>query len=125
MRLKDNFFFVEETAETDGLPQFAVRLNPRHPIFSVHFPGNPIVPGVCQIQLVGELLESYLGQRLYLSQVKNIKFLAVLTPSETERFDVVIQKLAAGETSLKATALLLTADKPYAKISLIYRYDPF
>lgn len=123
--LKDSFFVVEEMTETDGLPRFAVRLNPRHPIFSVHFPGNPIVPGVCQLQLVGELLEIHLGRRLYLNQVKNVKYLSVLTPTETERFEVAIQKLDVATDMLKATALLQTADKAYARISLTYRYGPF
>ena len=31
-----------------------LRLNPDHPIYHAHFPGNPITPGVCIVQIVGE-----------------------------------------------------------------------
>ena len=104
--LKDSFFFVEGVKTENGLPVFAVRLNPLHVIFQVHFPDIPIV------------------RRLYLSEVKNIKFLSVLDPVKTINFEVVFQKLTIDEDKLKATVLLQHADKQFAKISLIYVYMP-
>ena len=41
--LKDSFFFVEGVKTENGLPVFAVRLNPLHVIFQVHFPDIPSV----------------------------------------------------------------------------------
>jgi 3-hydroxyacyl-[acyl-carrier-protein] dehydratase len=32
-----------------------VKLNQNHEIFSGHFPGNPILPGVCSLQIAKEL----------------------------------------------------------------------
>lgn len=122
--LKDSFFFVEGVKTENGLPVFAVRLNPLHVIFQVHFPDIPIVPGVCQIQIISESLEDYLGRKLYLSEVKNIKFLSVLDPVKTINFEVFFQKLTIDEDKLKATVLLQHADKQFAKISLIYVYMP-
>ena len=90
----------------------------------MHFPNVPIVPGVCQIQIITELLEMYLGKRLYLSEVKNIKFLSVLEPVKTIRFEVVFQKLVIDVDKLKATVILQNADQQFAKISLIYVYMP-
>ena len=122
--LKDSFFFVEGVKTENELPIFTVRLNSLHVIFKVHFPNVPIVPGVCQIQIISELLEMYLGKRLYLSEVKNIKFLSVLEPVKTIRFEVVFQKLVVDVDKLKATVLLQNADQQFAKISLIYVYMP-
>ena len=79
---------------------------------------------VCQIQIISESLEDYLGRKLYLSEVKNIKFLSVLDPVKTINFEVVFQKLTIDEDKLKATVLLQHADKQFAKISLIYVYMP-
>ena len=68
---------------TSGLPGgvgFTVRMNPEHIIYSAHFPGDPITPGVCIIQMGVELLGRALGRTLELSAVKNVKFLSILRP---------------------------------------------
>ena len=41
-----------------------IKLNPKHEIFKGHFPGKPIMPGVCMIQIIKELTERSLG-RIY------------------------------------------------------------
>ena len=35
--------------------QLRLQLHPEHEIYQAHFPGNPITPGVCQVQIVAEL----------------------------------------------------------------------
>lgn len=35
---------------------FRVRLDAAHPIYAGHFPGNPVLPGVCTLQIVRECL---------------------------------------------------------------------
>ncbi|WP_455629746.1 beta-hydroxyacyl-ACP dehydratase [Parabacteroides sp.] len=124
MILKDSFFCVEQENERNGLPVFSIRLNPSHTIFKAHFPGSPIVPGVCQIQILSELMEMYSGRKLYLKEVKNIKFLSVLDPIQTSCLEVDFQKITIDMESLKTTALLQTAMKQYAKISLMYLFEP-
>ena len=124
MILKDSFFFVEQEKERNGLPVFSIRLHPSHTIFKAHFPGSPIVPGVCQIQILSELMEMYSGKKLYLKEVKNIKFLSVLDPIQSPCLEVDFQKIAIDMESLKTTALLQTIMKQYAKISLIYLFEP-
>lgn len=123
MKLKGNFFWIESVEDEVSLPNYKIRLNPAHTIFKVHFPGNPIVPGVCQIELITEILEEYTGKRLSLAEVKNIKFLAVLTPVETERLSVTFKKLDAEKSHLKASAVLSSGTKLFAKINLLYKYD--
>ena len=54
--------------------------NEAHPIFTGHFPGNPIVPGVTTIEILMALLEEALGLRLALQNAQNIKFLQLITP---------------------------------------------
>jgi 3-hydroxyacyl-[acyl-carrier-protein] dehydratase len=57
-----------------------VRLNKDHDIFKGHFPGNPIMPGVCMIQIIKELTEEALDKSLFLSVSSNIKFMAIINP---------------------------------------------
>jgi 3-hydroxyacyl-[acyl-carrier-protein] dehydratase len=52
-----------------------------HPVFNGHFPGNPVLPGVCTLQITGELLSKYLDQKLILIKSDNIKFMSLVIPT--------------------------------------------
>ena len=123
MKLLNNFFFIEDVDENNGLPIFLIKLVPSHEIFKAHLPGNPIMPGVCQIQILSELIESYIGKKLFLSEIKNVKFLYVLTPKNSLHFNVHIQKLIIEDNEVIASALLYFESINYAKISLTYKYS--
>ena len=53
-----------------------------HPIFNGHFPGNPVLPGVCSLQIIGELLSKNFNQQYMLVKSENIKFIGLVIPSE-------------------------------------------
>lgn len=56
--LLPNFYKVthsEHINETDWVVQ--VMLNPQHAIYSGHFPQQPVVPGVCMLQIIKECIE--------------------------------------------------------------------
>ncbi len=57
-----------------------IRLNKEHEIFKGHFPDNPVTPGVCMMQIVKELTERFTGEKLFMSQVSNVKFMALINP---------------------------------------------
>jgi 3-hydroxyacyl-[acyl-carrier-protein] dehydratase len=57
-----------------------IELNPKHNIYSGHFPGNPITPGVCLVQMVKETLEHITQKELNLIKGDNLKFMAILNP---------------------------------------------
>ena len=57
-----------------------ITLNPNHEIFKGHFPGNPIMPGVCMMQIIKELIEEVLNKELFLQTSTNIKFMAKINP---------------------------------------------
>ena len=68
-----------------------VSLNDSHPIFTGHFPGNPVVPGVCQIQMIKELVEKAVMQQLRLTESDNIKFLSMISPLVNKQLEFVVQ----------------------------------
>lgn len=102
--------------------QYGIRLNAGHTIFKGHFPGNPIVPGVCQIQMVTEILEEHYKKPLFLKQVANIKFLAVLKPEETERIVITFKKIQKREEELLVSVTLSDETRQFSKIKLVYGY---
>lgn len=57
-----------------------IYVNKDHEIFKGHFPGNPVMPGVCMIQIIKELTEKVLEKNLFLSVSSNIKFMAIINP---------------------------------------------
>jgi len=57
-----------------------VQINPEHAIFEGHFPGQPVVPGVCMLQMVKELAEKASEKKLQLRKVAQVKYLQVLVP---------------------------------------------
>lgn len=77
--LLNDFFSISNIS---GGPSYSVnlKLNPNHRVYDGHFPGNPIAPGVCLVQMTKETLESILDKKLFLTSCNNIKFTAVLNP---------------------------------------------
>ncbi|WP_175416248.1 3-hydroxyacyl-ACP dehydratase [Aggregatimonas sangjinii] len=70
--------------------QATVKLNAAHDVFKGHFPGNPILPGVCAIQMIKELTEEATGKTLFLSVASNIKFMAIINPEKNDTIHLVL-----------------------------------
>ena len=68
-----------------------VHLNKDHAIFKGHFPGNPVMPGVCMIQIIKELTEDKIGKNLFLAVSSNIKFMAIINPEKTPDLQLTIE----------------------------------
>ena len=95
-----------------------VRLLPESPVYRGHFPGYPITPGVCLVEIALELIAEMAGQaghdgKVRLVGAKNIKFTSPIIPSEgTElRFNL------GGEGS-ERTVEILSGETLCAKMSL-------
>jgi len=54
-----------------------------HEIFKGHFPSVPVLPGVCMVQCVKELIESSIEKKTRLDKADMIKFLSMLNPVES------------------------------------------
>lgn len=80
MLLKD-FYTVHSKEQTaDNSFSIYIRLNEKHPVFEGHFPGNPVTPGVCMMQIIKELTEEITGSVLFLKNASNVKFMALINP---------------------------------------------
>ena len=51
--LKD-YYKVESVVRSDGEAVYTVSLNPDCEVYRGHFPGSPVSPGVCNIQMIRE-----------------------------------------------------------------------
>lgn len=89
MLIKD-LYTLENFDFTDNTIEAAIHLNKENDIFKGHFPGNPVMPGVCMIQIIKELTERAVKATLFLNETTNIKFLAIINPNETPDLKLTI-----------------------------------
>ena len=112
MRLNGDFFRIESRME--GLPQgqsgFNVILNPDHLIYKAHFPGMPVTPGVCILQMIQELLSEQEGMPLYIVKIKNAKFVKMISPLSDGRVSVLFNFVIEEEGGIKAQGVVAQSD---------------
>lgn len=104
MSLKDTFYTVSAFQAEEGTIQANLQLDAHHAIFKGHFPGNPVTPGVVQVEILGELLSDALQQKVALKTMGNCKFLAVLNPEEHAAIEVKITHALTEENTHKVSA---------------------
>lgn len=76
-----NITLSENIDDTDWTVQ--IELNPQHDIYAGHFPQQPVVPGVCMLQIIKECMESICQTTLQYKQIASCKFLSAINPKET------------------------------------------
>lgn len=80
MLIKDFYTLKEINKVEENEYEAFIHLNKDHAIFKGHFPGKPITPGVCMIQIVKELTSKIVDKQLFLKSSRNIKFMALINP---------------------------------------------
>ncbi|MEC4113275.1 hotdog family protein [Myroides pelagicus] len=90
--LIDNFYEVIDL-KSIGENQYSVlvTLNTSHNVFKGHFPNNPVMPGVCMIQIIKELTEEIVSSKLFLEQVLNVKFMTLINPEKCNELSFSLQ----------------------------------
>lgn len=74
----------------NGERVYTIRFDAAHPIFAGHFPGHPIVPGACLVQIAQELTAGATGRSGAFTQIRNLKFRQPVTPDQ--QLTVTIQE---------------------------------
>jgi len=112
MRLNGDLFRIESRLE--GLPQgqsgFNAILNPDNLVYKAHFPGQPVTPGVCILQMIQELLSEQFGMPLYIKNIKNAKFINMISPLSDGRISVLFNSIAEDEGGIKAQGVVTRPD---------------
>lgn len=90
MTLLNDFFFILHQETSPDSMMTKISINEHHKIFEGHFPGMPVVPGVCMVQIILEIMEAFTQKPVRLTEADTIKFLAVMRPRENKEIDVMI-----------------------------------
>ena len=123
MILRNNLYTVIRKEETAGSLSYVIRLNPDHFIYEAHFPGEPVTPGVCILQLAQELLALEINEHLELKKIKNAKFTAVISPDQLTELTVAFPSIEIGKEEVACQCVIsnIQLDLIYAKLSIICR----
>ncbi|CAL1520052.1 3-hydroxyacyl-ACP dehydratase [Chitinophaga sp. MM2321] len=120
MLLKSNFYHIINASQEDGQVANTIELNAAHPIFQGHFPEQPVVPGVCMMQLITEILESAVQRKVLLQKAGMMKFLQMIDPVKQPLVDVTVT-YKEEEAGLKVSATLKRDDKTFMKFQGIFK----
>ena len=119
MKLINDLFEVVSTTQHDDSCQCQVKFNPEHRIYKAHFPGNPITPGVCLMQMGEELLEQKYGKLLQLTVVKTIRFKKIVGPNDTPTY--TFTKEVLDQDALSVDIIVSDEEGESVKMSLQYK----
>lgn len=90
-------------------------------IFQGHFPGNPILPGIFQIEMIKYCLEKVLGIPLCLKIVKKTKFSSLIYPGVMVTVEIKINSKKTEMLDVKA--VVKAGDISAGKANLILGSD--
>lgn len=123
MELINNLYKIKSESVAEGLFSYEVELNPEHFIYKAHFPGAPITPGVCIMQISTELTERSCGKTLEIQKVNNVKFLKTIVPQESPVLQVSGKISGLDDDMVKSQISISAGDDVCAKLSITFRTE--
>ena len=111
-------FSIPET----GKVQAEIKLDAQHGIFKGHFPDNPVVPGVCLIQISKEMLEKSLNTTTQLTQSSQVKFLAVVDPTVNAVLQIALDT-KEHDGLISVNAAISAGEKVFFKFKGVFKRD--
>lgn len=124
MILKNSLYkIVGKSVQKKGIC-YDIELDANHTIYQAHFPGEPITPGVCLVQIAQELFEDHLQQTYSLKGIKNVKFLSIISPKTHSQVTYVLEKIESmndtGDCKVIVQVLDSVSSSIFAKLSLLF-----
>jgi len=121
MVLKDFYKVLSEEKTTDSKYTITILVNEKHEVFKGHFPGNPIMPGVCMIQIIKELTEKITQSTLMIQTLSNVKFMALINPEATPELRLELDIVTTEDDLVKVKNTTYFNDTIALKLSNAYK----
>jgi 3-hydroxyacyl-[acyl-carrier-protein] dehydratase len=114
--LLNDFFFIQKSENANGQLKVDIRIDKNHKIFEGHFPAIPIVPGVCMMQMMREIMEKEVKRSLIIRHGDNMKFLSVINPTEHSEIQADIKYDETPEGNVNINASLFSGATTFFKL---------
>ncbi|CAM3590716.1 3-hydroxyacyl-ACP dehydratase [Flavobacterium chungbukense] len=121
MILKDFYKVLSEEKVSDSKYNVTILVNEKHDVFKGHFPGNPIMPGVCMIQIIKELTEKFTNESLLIQTLTNVKFMALINPEATPELRLELDIVITEDNLVKVKNTTYFNDTTALKLSTVFK----
>jgi 3-hydroxyacyl-[acyl-carrier-protein] dehydratase len=108
--INNEIFIIESLEHGAGQVTANLSINKSSAIFEGHFPGQPVVPGACMVQLVKDILQDALNIKVMLKKAATIKFIAMITPDTVHPINLTIGYKIIDDGYISINAKILTGD---------------
>ncbi|MBE0390717.1 3-hydroxyacyl-[acyl-carrier-protein] dehydratase [Flavobacterium sp. 7E] len=121
MLLKD--FYKITSLEKKDAQQYSIviLINEKHEVFKGHFPGNPIMPGVCMMQIIKELTEQITESSLIMESLSNVKFMALINPEVSQELHLVLDVITMDDDKIKVKNTTYFGETVALKLVSVYK----
>ncbi len=102
--LLGSFYQINDIQHQDQNDLVHISFNPSHEIFKGHFPHLPVVPGVCQIQILEEVISHVTAKPYVVKEAGQVKFLALLNPVKSPTITLDIHRESTNDGTIAVTA---------------------
>ncbi len=111
---------INTVVDANGSIHSNVLIDPRHLVFKGHFPGRPIMPGVCMIQMVQDALTQGLQKEFKLKSITSVKFSKMWLPDQFAEAQInLTYEMKVDELKIK-TCTLFNGDIVFFKLKAGY-----
>lgn len=101
----ENLYKIEDGTSTNGSTRvFRAVIDPQSEIFRGHFPGAPVLPGVCTLSIVKDCLERVVMKKTTICEISQCKFTGMVDPFQEQSMSIEIEVSAADEERGKLSA---------------------
>ena len=121
MVLKDFYKVLSEEKTSDSKYSITILVNEKHEVFKGHFPGNPIMPGVCMIQIIKELTEKITKETLMIQTLANVKFMALINPETNPELRLELDITMTEDNLVKVKNTTYFNETVALKLSNVYK----
>lgn len=112
MLLENKYYKLIDKHTEEGNAVFRLALVPTCDVYRGHFPGHPVCPGVCGIELIKECTMMLTGQQLRINTINKCRFTAVASPAQCPELTVTLV-IAPKDNGYTVEARIVDSEKLY------------
>ncbi|MCC8132605.1 MAG: beta-hydroxyacyl-ACP dehydratase [Tannerellaceae bacterium] len=112
MLLENKYYKILRTTTDGPAATYHIALLPGCDVYRGHFPGNPVSPGVCNIQTIRECASLLTGKKLFISTIKQCRLTAVASPAICPEITIQISATPT-DNGFNITAKITGTEKIY------------
>ncbi len=115
--LSTEFYTITKYEEKDADTRcFQIKLNVKHAIYNGHFPAQPVLPGVCTVQIIKECAENIVNTPLQYSQLSSCKFLFSVDPTLCNEISLSVSVVSNEDKLFTISASGMYMDNTFIKL---------